>query len=230
MAVKGTKIRVFFVAELWSYVDRLGYKWLREHKCSVVICDADKNMGVCLRDRVWMEDQSDMRTRGVCRKVSHMERRASVESAISEARLQVQLVLDDLRLPCSAEEGCCGEVVAASMDMEALYPSINLSHCRWVLANIMYSKFSSGLAIFLIKVLDIVLLYNDIRHMGNYYRVAKRGSYRLTCVGCYSQSLLNCSGSTCATETPGLKVLHCCKLCKPTYMILTRENNKRDVM
>ena len=70
----------------WTYVDRLDFKWLRENRNSIVVCDVDKNMGVCLCDRTWVEQQSSYHIFAVCKTLSPEEWKTSVDKAICEAR------------------------------------------------------------------------------------------------------------------------------------------------
>ena len=92
---------------------------------------------------------------------------------IAKSTDQVQQRLTELVLPGPNCNDVFDEVVIASLDIEALYPSISLAHCRWVIATILFSKLQHDWASFLIKMLDLVLLYNDIYYRGKFFRIVK---------------------------------------------------------
>ena len=66
------------------------------------------------------------------------------------------------------------ELTLMTMDIESLYPSICLPHCKWVVAGYIYKKFAFKEAQFLVRLLDVVLYYNDIEYHGQFFRI-KRG-------------------------------------------------------
>ena len=70
----------------WSYLDRCALRWLRCNRDMVMICDADKNMGVTICSTKWVLEQAMFHIEGACTLLSDQDWEVSTHRAINEAK------------------------------------------------------------------------------------------------------------------------------------------------
>ena len=95
-------------------------------------------------------------------------------SVLLDGASTVALSSDDVQARMKDwQVGVHEKLVLVTLDIEALYPSISLPHLKWTLAVLIRSRFPVKEAEVIIKMLEIVLHYNEAQWQGKVFRITQ---------------------------------------------------------